>query len=57
MQVVGWGDLQDIYVLSPGRFFIVPSEVRRQTCESLNKPQEGTRQASPSNAVMMMIPD
>jgi len=57
MQVVDSNDLQSSYVLSPGRFFIVPAHVQRQTCESLSKTLEEARQVKPEKAIMMVIPE
>jgi hypothetical protein len=57
MQMVDWGDLQDSYVLPPGRFFVAASHIQRQTCESLSKPGQESAQGIPTNALMIIVPE
>ena len=57
IQVVDSSDLSGSYLLSPGRFFIVASQVQRQTCESVNKTLAEETKVRPANALLMAIPE
>jgi hypothetical protein len=55
MQIVDSGDLEDGYVLPPGRYFIVPSELDRSNCESLKKTQAEQEKPEPAHAIVVEI--
>ena len=57
LQVVDSGDLGDGYVLSAGRYFIVPARVNRGDCESLRRNLAETAKVEPTNAIMVVIPE
>jgi hypothetical protein len=57
MQVVDSGDLEDGYVLPPGRYFFASCALDRSTCEAIKKIQAGAGKREPANAVLLVIPD
>jgi hypothetical protein len=57
LQVVDSGDLGDGYLLSAGRYFIVPSRSGRKACDSLNRTIADGSKVKAANAVMMVIPE
>lgn len=56
MQIVDSGDLETQYELPPGQYFIALSTLHREDCESFAKERERAASASPTNAIMVMIP-
>lgn len=57
LQVVDSGDLGDGYLLSPGRYFVVPSRSGRKACESLNRTLVDGSKVKAANAIMIVIPE
>lgn len=57
VQVVDSGDLGDGYLLSAGRYFVVPSRSGRKACELLNRALADGSKVKAANAVMIAIPE
>lgn len=57
LQVVDSGVLSDGYLLSPGRYFVVPARSGRKPCELVNRTLADGSKVKAANAAMIVIPE